>query len=128
MPDSLRIPVVSSADSEANRVAGCADDPHDGRYPAENPKVLAFVEGADCVGCTLCIAACPADAIVGSAKQPHTVVAAWCIGCALCLPPCPVDCIRLLDRPDPGEPVLWDGAKQDLVAEAIVRARQLVGR
>ncbi|HNH35058.1 MAG TPA: RnfABCDGE type electron transport complex subunit B, partial [Rhodocyclaceae bacterium] len=45
------------------------------------------------IGCTLCIQACPVDAIIGAAKQMHTVVAAQCTGCELCLPPCPVDCI-----------------------------------
>src|SRR5215472_8163642 len=48
------------------------------------------------IGCTLCIAACPVDAIVGAAKLMHTVVAGRCIGCELCLPPCPVDCIAML--------------------------------
>src|SRR5215472_9664181 len=48
------------------------------------------------IGCTLCIAACPVDAIVGAAKLMHTVIAQHCIGCELCLPPCPVDCIAIV--------------------------------
>jgi electron transport complex protein RnfB len=48
-----------------------------------------------CIGCTLCIQACPVDAIVGAAKQMHTIVADQCTGCELCLPPCPVDCISM---------------------------------
>jgi len=51
-------------------------------------------EGA-CIGCTLCIQACPVDAIVGAAKQMHTVIASLCTGCDLCVPPCPVDCIDM---------------------------------
>ena len=58
------------------------------------PAVAVIVE-ADCIGCTLCIEACPVDAIVGARKLMHTVIAAECTGCALCLPPCPVDCIVL---------------------------------
>lgn len=58
--------------------------------------VLAFIREAECIGCTKCIQACPVDAILGSAKQMHTIIADECIGCKLCLPPCPVDCIDLL--------------------------------
>jgi electron transport complex protein RnfB len=50
-----------------------------------------------CIGCTLCIEACPVDAIVGAAKLMHTVIAAECTGCRLCLPPCPVDCIAMIE-------------------------------
>jgi electron transport complex protein RnfB len=56
---------------------------------------VAIIDEARCIGCTLCIQACPVDAIVGAAKLMHTVIAAECSGCALCLPPCPVDCITL---------------------------------
>lgn len=62
----------------------------------EKPKLLAVIVEKDCIGCTLCIQACPVDAILGAAKQMHTVIAAECTGCELCLPPCPVDCIRLV--------------------------------
>lgn len=57
------------------------------------PPAVARIEEASCIGCTLCLAACPVDAIVGARKLMHTVIAAECTGCALCLPPCPVDCI-----------------------------------
>jgi Na+-translocating ferredoxin:NAD+ oxidoreductase subunit B len=62
----------------------------------ERAPLLALVDEARCIGCTLCIAACPVDAIVGAAKKMHTVLLAHCTGCELCLPPCPVDCIDLV--------------------------------
>ena len=61
----------------------------------EKPKQLAIIDEQTCIGCTLCIQACPVDAIVGAAKQMHTIVAADCTGCELCLAPCPVDCISM---------------------------------
>jgi electron transport complex protein RnfB len=73
----------------------------------ENPlaqRPLARVDEGACIGCTLCIAACPVDAIVGAAKLMHTVLADRCTGCELCLPPCPVDCIALLPRERPWTP------------------------
>ncbi|TRZ70287.1 MAG: RnfABCDGE type electron transport complex subunit B [Rhodocyclaceae bacterium] len=68
----------------------------DAIYGVAKTPAMAFIDEATCIGCALCIQACPVDAIVGAAKQMHTVVAAWCTGCELCLPPCPVDCIRML--------------------------------
>ncbi|MDR1228823.1 MAG: electron transport complex subunit RsxB [Azoarcus sp.] len=65
----------------------------------EKPKTVALIDEQTCIGCTLCIQACPVDAIVGSAKQMHTVVSRICTGCELCLPPCPVDCIALVEEP-----------------------------
>ena len=61
----------------------------------EKPKQLAIIDEQTCIGCTLCIQACPVDAIVGAAKQMHTVVASLCTGCELCVTPCPVECIRM---------------------------------
>jgi Na+-translocating ferredoxin:NAD+ oxidoreductase subunit B len=59
-------------------------------------EAVALIDEARCIGCTLCIDACPVDAIVGARSLMHTVVEPWCIGCGLCLPPCPVDCIEML--------------------------------
>lgn len=61
----------------------------------EGPRTVAFIDEDWCIGCTLCIDACPTDAIVGSNKLMHTVIEAYCTGCELCLPACPVDCILL---------------------------------
>jgi len=59
------------------------------------PLLVAVIDEPACIGCTLCIQACPVDAIVGAAKQMHTIVAPLCTGCELCLPPCPVECIHM---------------------------------
>jgi len=67
-------------------------------FPETLPSVLpqlAFIREKECIGCTKCIQACPVDAIIGAAKQMHTILTIECIGCGLCLPPCPVDCIDL---------------------------------
>ena len=61
----------------------------------EKPKQIARIEEQTCIGCTLCIQACPVDAIVGAAKQMHTIVTALCTGCELCVKPCPVECIHM---------------------------------
>ena len=58
-------------------------------------KAVALIDEQRCIGCTLCIAACPVDAIAGARGLMHTVIADYCIGCELCLPPCPVDCIEM---------------------------------
>ncbi|MEO8202563.1 MAG: RnfABCDGE type electron transport complex subunit B [Betaproteobacteria bacterium] len=57
---------------------------------------VAVIDESRCIGCTLCMAACPVDAIVGARALMHTVVEAYCIGCDLCVPPCPVDCIAIV--------------------------------
>ena len=62
----------------------------------EAPRASAVIDEAWCIGCTLCLDACPVDCIVGAPKLMHTVITAQCTGCGLCLPPCPVDCIALV--------------------------------
>ena len=70
---------------------------------AEQAKTVAVIDEAICIGCTLCIQACPVDAILGASKLMHTVIEAECTGCDLCLPPCPVDCIEMVVKaPAPG--------------------------
>jgi len=61
------------------------------------PKTVVVIDEQRCIGCTLCIQACPVDAIVGATKLMHTVIASECTGCDLCLPPCPVDCIDVIE-------------------------------
>ncbi len=68
-------------------------DPTCGR--ADAPRLIARIIEADCIGCTMCIQACPVDAIMGAPKRMHTVIAELCTGCELCVSPCPVDCIAL---------------------------------
>ena len=65
-------------------------------YGVTKPKAVAWIDEALCIGCTFCIRACPVDAIVGAAKQMHTVIAAECTGCELCIVPCPMDCIVMI--------------------------------
>lgn len=63
----------------------------------ERPRPVAIIDPKTCIGCTLCIQACPVDAIVGASKQMHVVLSDWCTGCDLCIPPCPVDCISMVN-------------------------------
>jgi len=62
----------------------------------EPPKAVAVIDEDECIGCTLCLKACPVDAILGAAKQMHTVIAEECTGCELCVAPCPVACIHMV--------------------------------
>lgn len=78
------------------RLLGLPEKPLNPEHGTETPPQVAFIDESVCIGCVKCIQACPVDAIVGAAKQMHTVIAAECTGCELCLPPCPVDCISLL--------------------------------
>ncbi|MBS1191631.1 MAG: Electron transport complex, RnfABCDGE type, subunit [Rhodocyclaceae bacterium] len=73
----------------------------------EKPKQVAVIDENTCIGCTLCIQACPVDAIVGAAKQLHTVVGPLCTGCELCLPPCPVECIAMATIPETVDNWKW---------------------
>ncbi|MEM9303127.1 MAG: electron transport complex subunit RsxB [Pseudomonadota bacterium] len=76
--------------------------PLDPAFGEAGPPLVARIVEDRCIGCTLCIQACPVDAILGAAQRMHTVIEAECTGCELCLPPCPVDCIDLVEVPRAG--------------------------
>ncbi|MFZ6844396.1 electron transport complex subunit RsxB [Undibacterium sp. RuTC16W] len=83
-----------------NRLAellGKPSIPLDISHGLERVRPVAVIDEAYCIGCTLCIQACPVDAILGAAKQMHTVIPSLCTGCDLCVAPCPVDCISMID-------------------------------
>ncbi|MCI3205739.1 electron transport complex subunit RsxB [Pandoraea capi] len=82
----------------------------------ERPRPRAVIDESLCIGCTLCIQACPVDAIAGAAKLMHTVIADRCTGCDLCVPPCPVDCIEMV--PVTGDRTGWDAWSPALADEA----------
>lgn len=84
----------------------------------EKPKTVAVIDEEICIGCTLCIQACPVDAILGSSKLMHTVIESECTGCDLCLPPCPVDCIEMIVRPAPAGSWQWPRPVEPLEAGA----------
>ena len=85
----------------------------------ERARPLAVIDEQVCIGCTLCMQACPVDAIVGAPKQMHTVIAELCTGCDLCVPPCPVDCIAM--PPVTGEATGWDAWSQSQADAARTR-------
>ncbi len=85
----------------------------------ERPRPVAFIDESLCIGCTLCIQACPVDAILGAAKQMHTILPSLCTGCDLCVAPCPVDCIVMF--PVTGDAAGWDAWTQEQADAARAR-------
>lgn len=85
----------------------------------EGPRQLAVIDENWCIGCTLCLDACPTDAIVGSNKLMHTVIEPYCTGCELCIPVCPVDCISLENVT--GEHTGWAAWSAGQAEEARIR-------
>lgn len=81
--------------------------PLDPRNGVEGPARVAFIDEPACIGCTKCIQICPVDAILGAAKQMHTVITAQCTGCELCVAPCPVDCIEMAQRETDLDTWVW---------------------
>lgn len=86
---------------------------------SEAPRTVVFIDEAWCIGCTLCIKACPTDAIIGTHKRMHTVVEDWCTGCDLCLPVCPVDCIITTNAS--GTATGWNAWTPAQAAQALYR-------
>ena len=90
--------------------------PLNAEHGQEGPMTVAVIDEAWCIGCTLCIKACPTDAILGSHKVMHTVIESACTGCDLCLPVCPVDCIEMV--PVSGNKTGWNAWSTELAAQA----------
>lgn len=92
---------------------------------SEGPRKVMFIDEDWCIGCTLCIKACPVDCIVGAPKQMHTVIEPLCTGCELCLPACPVDCIKVEDAlPGSPPPSGWQAWSDALAKQARERYTQ----
>lgn len=87
---------------------GVEAKPLDAAHGVEDIKKVAYIREDECIGCTKCIQACPVDAIVGAAKQMHTVIIDSCTGCDLCVDPCPVDCIDMLPLNKSTQAWKWD--------------------
>jgi electron transport complex protein RnfB len=85
----------------------------------EGPRMLAVIDENWCIGCTLCLDACPTDAILGGNKRMHTVIEPYCTGCELCVPVCPVDCISLEN--ETGERTGWNAWSAAQADEALAR-------
>lgn len=80
---------------------------------AKEVQTVAVIDESRCIGCTLCIQACPVDAILGANKQMHTVIEEACTGCDLCVPPCPVDCIDMVEVEPTIETWTWPAPERD---------------
>mgnify|MGYP001206237496 FL=1 len=78
-----------------SQITGRPEIPINPEFGEEGPRTLVHIDEDWCIGCTLCLDACPTDAIVGANKRMHTVIEPYCTGCELCLPVCPVDCIKI---------------------------------
>lgn len=83
--------------SKLAALLGVEEKPLNPGFGIEQPRKVAFIIEADCIGCTKCLPPCPVDAILGANKQMHTIIADECTGCELCIAPCPVDCIIMQD-------------------------------
>ncbi len=86
---------------------GVDPKPLNAEHGVPKPKSVAIIDEELCIGCTLCIQACPVDAILGAAKHMHTIIEKECTGCELCIPPCPVDCIYMQEVEEDLETWKW---------------------
>lgn len=109
-------------------LTGLPVQPLDPDCGVEGPVTVAVIDESWCIGCTLCIKACPTDAIVGSNKTMHTVIDAYCTGCELCIPVCPVDCIGLEPVGQATGWAAWPAALADQARDRYHRRRQRLAR
>lgn len=100
------------------KLTGLPPQPLDPEYGTEGPRTLAVIDDQWCIGCTLCIQACPVDCIIGTNKHLHTVIEDQCTGCELCLPVCPVDCITLVPAHQNPQPTGWAAWSDSQAVEA----------
>jgi len=103
--------------------------PLNAEHGVEAPRTVVWIDENWCIGCTLCIEACPTDAIVGTHKRMHTVIEPYCTGCELCLPVCPVDCILVENAS--GEDTgwkAWSGEQADLARSRYAQRQQRLMR
>lgn len=98
------------------RILQVADQPLNTSHGVWKPRAVALIDESECIGCTLCIQACPVDAILGASKYMHTVIGMECTGCELCVAPCPVDCISM-------QPADAAAGSESAAAEPAARAR-----
>ncbi len=111
------------------RLTGRAAMPLDAACGTEGPRRLAVIDEAWCIGCTLCLRACPVDCIIGAAKAMHTVVAPLCTGCELCVAACPVDCIALVEASEGRTGwAAWSTLQAQQAGERYARHRARAGR
>ena len=109
-PASINAPGGEEGIQRLAEATGLPAAPLNPDFGLEGSRYLAVIDEGWCIGCTLCIKACPVDCIIGAPKHMHTVVEDQCTGCELCIPVCPVDCISLVPahkaapRPQPGPP------------------------
>jgi len=114
--------------AELAELLGISTLPPDPACGAVSTPTVALIDETTCIGCTLCIAACPVDAIVGARKWMHTVIPGECTGCALCLPPCPVDCIALIPTEAPRDRNAQQAAAPRLKARYHAHQKRLQAR
>ncbi len=107
-------------------ITGQPVQPLDAAHGTEAPRSVVWIDEDWCIGCTLCIKACPVDCIVGTNKRMHTVIEDQCTGCELCIPACPVDCIHL--EPVTGRRTGWDAWSPEQARDARARYEATMAR